>query len=54
MPRSTPCEHYGLRTAAPSTNGNVLGGGQPVPTGPSFVDSTNVDAVAKYAARGTR
>ena len=36
------------------TNGNVLGGGQLVLTGPSFVDSTNVDAVAKYAARGTR
>ena len=36
------------------TNGNVLGGGQLVLTGPSFVDSSNVDAVAKYATRGTR
>jgi len=36
------------------TNGNILGGGQPVLTGPSFVDASNADAVAKYAARGTR
>jgi simple sugar transport system substrate-binding protein len=36
------------------TNGNVLGGGQIVLTGPSFIDSSNVAAVAKYAARGTR
>jgi len=36
------------------TNGNVLGGGQIVLTGPSFVDAGNVAAVAKYAARGTR
>jgi len=36
------------------TNGNVIGGGQVVLTGPSFVDASNVDAVAKYAARGTR
>ena len=36
------------------TNGNVLGGGQLVLTGPSFVDSGNVDAVAEYAAHGTR
>ena len=36
------------------TNGNVLGGGQLVLTGPSFVDSGNVGAVAEYAARGTR
>jgi simple sugar transport system substrate-binding protein len=36
------------------TNGNVLGGGQVVLTGPSFVDASNVAAVAKYAARGTR
>ena len=36
------------------TNGNVLGGGQLVLTGPSFVDASNADAVAKYAARGTR
>jgi len=36
------------------TNGNALGGGQIVLTGPSFVDASNVAAVAKYAARGTR
>jgi simple sugar transport system substrate-binding protein len=36
-------------------NGNYSGGGeQPVLTGPAFVDKTNVDAVAKYAANGTR
>jgi simple sugar transport system substrate-binding protein len=36
------------------TNGNVLGGGQVVLTGPSFVDASNVDQVAKYAAVGNR
>jgi simple sugar transport system substrate-binding protein len=36
------------------TNGNTLGGGLTVFTGPAFVDSSNVDAVAKYAQRGTR
>jgi simple sugar transport system substrate-binding protein len=36
------------------TNGNVLGGGQTVLTGPSFIDSTNVEQVATYAGRGTR
>jgi simple sugar transport system substrate-binding protein len=36
------------------TNGNVLGGGQTVLTGPSFIDASNVAAVAQYAARGTR
>jgi simple sugar transport system substrate-binding protein len=36
-------------------NGNYSGGGeQPVLTGPAFVDKTNVDAVAKFAANGTR
>ncbi|SEC80052.1 simple sugar transport system substrate-binding protein [Streptomyces sp. 3213] len=36
-------------------NGNYSGGGeQPVLTGPAFVDKTNVAAVAKYAANGTR
>ncbi|MFJ9630944.1 sugar ABC transporter substrate-binding protein [Streptomyces sp. NPDC091280] len=36
-------------------NGNYSGGGeQPVLTGPAFVDKTNVEAVAKYAANGTR
>lgn len=36
------------------TNGDVLGGGRTVLTGPSFIDSSNVGTVAKYAARGTR
>jgi len=36
------------------TNANIIGGGQVVLTGPSFVDASNVAAVAKYAARGTR
>ncbi|MEU0071099.1 sugar ABC transporter substrate-binding protein [Streptomyces sp. NPDC006332] len=36
-------------------NGNYSGGGeQPVLTGPAFVDKTNVDKVAAYAAKGTR
>jgi simple sugar transport system substrate-binding protein len=36
------------------TNGNTLGGGQTVLTGPSFIDSSNVTQVAKYAAVGNR
>lgn len=36
------------------TNGNDLGGGKAVLTGPSFIDSTNIDAVATYASNGTR
>ena len=37
------------------TNGNYSGGGeQPVLTGPAFVDKTDVAAVAKFAAKGTR
>jgi len=35
-------------------NGNTLGGGQPVATGPAFIDNSNIAAVAKYAANGTR
>ncbi|MFV0463612.1 MAG: sugar ABC transporter substrate-binding protein [Nostocoides sp.] len=35
-------------------NGNTLGGGKNVATGPAFIDSTNVEAVAKFAANGTR
>lgn len=35
-------------------NGNVIGGGEAVATGPSFVDSENIDVVAEYAERGTR
>jgi simple sugar transport system substrate-binding protein len=36
------------------TNGDVLGGGNPVLTGPSFVDKSNIAAIAKYAENGTR
>ncbi|WP_416971012.1 substrate-binding domain-containing protein [Streptomyces sp. 4F14] len=37
------------------TNGNVSGGGTaPVLTGPAFVTKENVDAVARFAAKGTR
>ncbi len=36
------------------TNGNTLGGGQNVATGPAFIDKTNIKAVAKFAANGTR
>jgi simple sugar transport system substrate-binding protein len=36
------------------TNGNDIGGGRPVLTGPSIVDSSNIDKVAEYAKRGTR
>jgi simple sugar transport system substrate-binding protein len=35
-------------------NGNVIGGGQPTLTGPSFIDKSNIDAVAEYAKSGTR
>ncbi|MFI8835096.1 sugar ABC transporter substrate-binding protein [Streptomyces afghaniensis] len=37
------------------TNGNYSGGGvAPVLTGPAFVDKSNVEAVATFAAKGTR
>jgi simple sugar transport system substrate-binding protein len=36
------------------TNGNTLGGGQNVATGPAFIDKSNVDSVAAFAANGTR
>lgn len=35
-------------------NGNTLGGGQPVLTGPAFIDAENVDQVAEFVERGTR
>src|SRR6476646_4629233 len=35
-------------------NKNVIGGGQPTLTGPSFIDKTNIDSVAKLAEAGTR
>lgn len=35
-------------------NGNTLGGGREVLTGPSFIDKNNIEDVAKYAKNGTR
>ena len=35
-------------------NGDVVGGGQPVLTGPTFVTKANIDLVAKFAKAGTR
>lgn len=35
-------------------NGNTLGGGNPVATGPSFIDSSNIAQVSEFAAKGTR
>jgi simple sugar transport system substrate-binding protein len=36
------------------TNKNVIGGGHPTLTGPSFVDETNISSVADLAEAGTR
>jgi simple sugar transport system substrate-binding protein len=36
------------------TNGDIIGGGQPLLTGPAFLDSTNIATISRYAARGTR
>ena len=36
------------------TNGNDIGGGRPVLTGPSFVDASNIDAIATFAENNTR
>lgn len=36
------------------TNGNTIGGGQSVATGPAFIDKSNIAAVAGFAANGTR
>ncbi|CAN5228661.1 hypothetical protein BH09ACT8_BH09ACT8_24770 [soil metagenome] len=36
------------------TNNNVIGGGGPTLTGPSFVDGFNIDDVAARAKEGTR
>lgn len=36
------------------TNGNDIGGGLPVLTGPSIVDETNIEQIAEYAANNTR
>ncbi len=35
-------------------NKNTIGGGQAVLTGPSFIDNTNIDAIADLAAADTR
>lgn len=35
-------------------NGNVLGGGGPVLTGPSFVDKDNIDQVLEFVNNNTR
>jgi len=37
-----------------SINGNDIGGGQPVNSGPAFITKDNADAVLKFAANGTR
>lgn len=36
------------------SNGNDIGGGQPVLTGPSFVDETNIEQILPYAENNTR
>ena len=36
------------------TNGNIVGGGQPVLTGPTFVTKDNIAVVSKFAKQGTR
>jgi simple sugar transport system substrate-binding protein len=35
-------------------NRNTIGGGTPVLTGPAFIDASNIDSIAEYAANGTR
>ncbi|AXT84461.1 sugar ABC transporter substrate-binding protein [Aeromicrobium sp. A1-2] len=37
-----------------SINGNDIGGGQPVNSGPAFITKDNADAVLQFAANGTR
>ena len=37
-----------------NTNGNDLGGGKAVLTGPSIVDASNIDVILPYAKNGTR
>lgn len=37
-----------------SINGNTIGGGQPINSGPAFVDETNANEVLEYAKNGTR
>ena len=35
-------------------NKSILGGGQPILTGPSFIDKSNIDQIASYAQEGIR
>lgn len=35
-------------------NGNIIGGGQPIYSGPAFVTQENAEQVAEFAANGTR
>lgn len=35
-------------------NRSILGGGQPILTGPSFIDDTNVEQISTYAMEGVR
>jgi simple sugar transport system substrate-binding protein len=37
-----------------SINGNDIGGGQPINSGPAFITKENADAISKFAANGTR
>ncbi len=37
-----------------SINGNDIGGGQPINSGPAFITQENADAVLEFAANGTR
>jgi simple sugar transport system substrate-binding protein len=37
-----------------NSNKNLIGGGQATLTGPSFIDKSNIDAVAELAKGGTR
>ena len=36
------------------TNGDDMGGGQPVCSGPSIVDKTDIDQILLYAQNNTR
>ena len=35
-------------------DGDILGGGKPVLTGPTFIDARNVKSIAAFAEKGTR
>ncbi len=43
-----------MRTRLYLANGNIIGGGKAVLTGPSFITRDNIDAIAQYAVKGTR